>query len=71
MIKKFLKPVAPVEDFTGKSTGRNAALTKEEVYKARDLYRNGLKIATLAKTYNVSQQTMYNALAGRGVYENI
>ena len=48
--------------------GRTKALTPEQVEEARERVAAGVPKAVVAREAGVSRQTLYDALAGRGVY---
>lgn len=48
--------------------GRTKALTPEQVQSARERVDAGVPKAVVARDLGVSRQTLYDALAGRGVY---
>lgn len=48
--------------------GRTRALTPEQIAEARERVAAGVPKAQVARSLDVSRQTLYDALAGRGVY---
>lgn len=48
--------------------GRTRALTTEQVTQARQRVADGVPKAAVARSFGVSRQTLYDALARRGVY---
>ncbi|MCV7462807.1 recombinase family protein [Micrococcus luteus] len=51
--------------------GRTKALTPEQVAEARERVAAGVPKAVVARELQVSRQTLYDALAGRGVYADL
>jgi DNA invertase Pin-like site-specific DNA recombinase len=55
----------------GTYTGRQPALSPEEVQRARQRRADGVPLARLVKDYGVARSTMTAALTGSGVYAGV
>ncbi|WP_166136523.1 recombinase family protein [Nocardioides ochotonae] len=55
----------------GAYTGRQPALSPDEVRVARQRHRDGVTLARLVKDFGVAKSTMQAAIAGTGVYAGV